>query len=129
MDTAVGVDDVIVQFDDKHIIKRFREVLKSYSRGLLIYRVKITGGLLKRFLDKLNLPNVEQLLHPDPDDAQNVPLAVSLLKAVSQLSTLDNCSLTPSEEVILTEVKVLSFISECLSSYLFTVTLSLSLSQ
>ena len=129
MDTAVGVDDVIVQFDDKHIIKRFREVLKSYSRGSLICRVKITGGhgLLKRFLDKLNLPKVEQLLHPD--DAQNVPLAVSLLKAVPQLSTLDNCSLTPSEEVILTEVKVLSFISECLSSYLFTVTLSLSLSQ
>lgn len=129
MDTAVGVDDVVVQFDDKHIIKRFREVLKSYSRGSLICRVKITGGhgLLKRFLDKLNLPKVEQLLHPD--DAQNVPLAVSLLKAVPQLSTLDNCSLTPSEEVILTEVKVLSFISECLSSYLFTVTLSLSLSQ
>ena len=113
MDTAVGVDDVVVQFDDKHIIKRFREVLKSYSRGSLICRVKITGGLLKRFLDKLNLPNVEQLLHPD--DSQNVPLAVSLLKAVAQLSTLD-CSLTPSEEVILGEVKVLSFICECLSS-------------
>ena len=93
-----------------------------FLRGSLICRVKITGGLLKRFLDKLNLPNVEQLLHPD--DSQNVPLAVSLLKAVSQLSTLD-CSLTPSEEVILSEVKVLSFICECLSSYLFTVTFSL----
>lgn len=121
MDTAVGVDDVVVQFDDKHIIKRFREVLKSYSRGSMICRVKITGGLLKRFLDKLNLPNVEQLLHPD--DAQNVLLAVSLLKVVAQLSTL-NCSLTPLEEVILAEVKVLSFVCECLS-YLFTVTLSL----
>ena len=92
MDTAVGIDDVVVQFDDKHIIKRFREVLKSYSRGSMICNVKITGGLLKRFLDKLNLPNIDQLLHPD--DAQNVPLAVSLLKAVAQLSTLD-CSLTP----------------------------------
>lgn len=47
-----------------------------------------------------------------------------LINAVAQLSTLD-CSLTPSEDVILTEVKVLSFICECLSSYLFTVTLSL----
>ena len=30
MDTAVGVDDVVVQFDDKHIIKRFCEVLKRF---------------------------------------------------------------------------------------------------
>lgn len=77
MDTAVGDDDVLVHFDDKHVIKRHREVLKSYSRGSVIHKVQVTGAVLKKFLDKLHLPNVNQLLHPE--DAQNVPLAVSLL--------------------------------------------------
>ena len=97
MDIAVGDNDVLVHFDDKHVIKRFREVLKSFSRGLVVCKVKITGAVLKRFLKKLNLPNIDQLLHPE--DSQNVPLAVSLLKAVAQLSTFTG-TLTPSEEVI-----------------------------
>ena len=89
-------NDVLVHFDDKHVIKRFREVLKSFSRGLVVCKVKITGAVHKTFLKKLNLPNIDQLLHPE--DSQNVPLAVSLLKAVAQLSTFIG-TLTPSEEV------------------------------
>ena len=123
MDAAVGDSDIVVHFDDKHVIKRLREVLKSYSRGSLVHKVKITGAVIKRFLQKMNLPNIDQLLHPD--DSLNVPLAVSLLKEVAELSAFGG-SLTPSEEVILCEVKVLSFICNCLVSYLFDTSLSLS---
>ena len=76
MDTAVGEGDIVVHFDDKHVIKRLREVLKSYSRGSVVHKVKITGAVIKRFLEKMNLPNINQLLHPE--DSQNVPLAASL---------------------------------------------------
>ena len=57
MDTAVGEGDIVVHFDDKHVIKRLREVLKSYSRGSVVHKVKITGVVIKRFLEKMNLPN------------------------------------------------------------------------
>ena len=41
IDIAVGDGNVLVHFDDKHVITRLQEVLKSYSRGSVIHKVEL----------------------------------------------------------------------------------------
>ena len=70
--------------------RRLASLLNSQQK--LCRKNGYLSAVIKKFLDKMNLPNVDQLLHPD--DSQNMPLAVS---EIVQLSG----TLTPTEEVIL----------------------------
>ena len=92
-----------LQYSSVHeymVLKAILEIMTKQRRlaSLLNSQQKLCrkngylSAVIKKFLDKMNLPNVDQLLHPD--DSQNMPLAVS---EIVQLSG----TLTPTEEVIL----------------------------
>ncbi|EIW60546.1 uncharacterized protein TRAVEDRAFT_45796 [Trametes versicolor FP-101664 SS1] len=92
-----GEDEVTASADFKHVFKRFATLLRS-SEGILVQDTIINQDSLARHLVKLpglNAYKVANLI--DPSDHQNVPKAVELLQAVSNLRGRDTSSFNPSE--------------------------------
>ena len=95
MDYFVGPDDITVDKDYKHIIKRLRNSILCES-GCLVRGVHITCALIrKHFKDSgLTDTHVNRLL--DPMDKQDVVLAYSLLRDLWTLSPADPFSNMPT---------------------------------
>ena len=124
LDLSTGEGDITMHFDDKHLVKRIRELLKSFTRGCVIHQHTITGAVLEQLMEKLAVPGARKFLHPD--DSQNVPLTVGLLKLIAELPELDRSTLTPMEQQIMCEISILSLICEAILSPLIVCSHSLS---
>ena len=47
-DLSTGEGDITMHFDDKHLVKHIRELLKSFTRGCVIHNHTITGAVLEQ---------------------------------------------------------------------------------
>ena len=124
LDLNTGKYDITMHFDDKHIVKRLGELLKTFTRGCVVHQHTITGAVLEQIMEKLAVPDTRKLLHPD--DAQNVPLAVGLLKLIAELPKHDCSVLTPVEQLIMREISILGLICDAILSPLIHCSYSLS---
>ncbi|KIK97226.1 hypothetical protein PAXRUDRAFT_766452 [Paxillus rubicundulus Ve08.2h10] len=85
-----GNDLVTLDFDFKHVFKRFCTLIHSHAVMYLNNGQCINSFLLKRYLtmiDGIDEAATHKLLYPD--DPQDVPHAVSLMRAVITLSQID----------------------------------------
>ncbi|KIK76389.1 hypothetical protein PAXRUDRAFT_36925 [Paxillus rubicundulus Ve08.2h10] len=85
-----GKDLVTIDFDFKHVFKRFCTLIRSWAGMYLNNGRCINSFLLERYLpmvEGIDDVSAWKLLYPD--DAQDVPQAVSLMKAIISLSHLD----------------------------------------
>ena len=112
LDTMVGPNDVTTHYDDKHMVKRFREVLKSPSRGCVVNRFSFNGGFFEQLLHTIGVRNVDQLLKPA--DAQNVPAAVSLLQAIAAIPQADQSNFSPLQKALVPELQIVATVCRCL---------------
>ncbi|KAG9077160.1 hypothetical protein FS749_010977, partial [Ceratobasidium sp. UAMH 11750] len=81
MNLLVGDDDLTGDKDYKHVLKRLRNVLLRAS-GIIVLGTLITPALLQLHLidNGMSLTRVNHLLNPN--DKQDVPLALSLLREI-----------------------------------------------
>jgi hypothetical protein len=64
-DLSTGEADITIHFDGKHLVKRIRELMKSFTRGCVIHQHTITGAVLEQLMEKLAVPGAKKFLHPD----------------------------------------------------------------
>ena len=102
-----------VCFDHKHVVKRSREVWKSPTRGFVVFETKFTGTTLQFLAVAVNVSFPDTLLRPQ--DAQNVPDAVALLRAIIQTAAAPQPdSVSPGARRQLRELRLVAFIADCL---------------
>ncbi|KAG9124082.1 hypothetical protein FRC07_012920 [Ceratobasidium sp. 392] len=84
MNHLVGPDDLTSDKDTKHVHKRLRNTLMREG-GIFVFGTQITPSLVRHHLLKNGVAStrVDSLL--DPNDKQDVPLALSLLREIWQL--------------------------------------------
>ena len=73
-----------VNFDPKYLIKRIRSIIISSNRSILISKRAITSSHVKDLLVSNNVKDNINFLNPS--DKQNVPMAVTLMKVIEQLT-------------------------------------------
>ena len=76
-----------VNYDPKHLAKRIRSIMISSSRTMLLNKVQINSNQVEALLKSKNISQTSNLLNPH--DKQNVPMAVSLLEMIHQLTKED----------------------------------------
>lgn len=108
----VGPNDVTTHYDDKHMVKRFCEVLKSPSRGCVVNMFSFNGGFFEQLLHTIGVRNVDQLLNPA--DAQNVPAAVALLQAIAAIPEADQSNFSPLQKALVPELQLVATVCQCL---------------
>ncbi|KAG1837325.1 hypothetical protein DFJ58DRAFT_734444 [Suillus subalutaceus] len=87
LNTMTGDAEVMLDFDFKHIFKRFCTLIRSAARIVLNNSRVINSMMLSRYLVWLpayNEASVMKLLHPD--DPQDVPRAIELMQAIVEFS-------------------------------------------
>ncbi|KAL6302386.1 hypothetical protein BKA93DRAFT_737066 [Sparassis latifolia] len=90
LNLRVGDNDITLDFDYKHIFKRFCTLIRSPSGIVLNNGRIINSTMLSRYLRWLpghDDTSVQKLLYPD--DPQDVPRAVELMHAIIDLSKMD----------------------------------------
>ncbi|KAJ7578134.1 hypothetical protein C8J56DRAFT_711788, partial [Mycena floridula] len=110
-----GDFDITLDFDFKHLLKRWSTLLRSTAGILLNNGCVINRMVLSRYL--LRLPyhtpeSVQQLLYPS--DAQNVPCTIDLFMSIIDLRNLPCISDDPSEIATMDALKLLAEILESL---------------
>ena len=108
----IGPNDVTTHYDDKHLVKRFREILKSPSRGCVVHNFSFNSGFFQQLLCTIGVRNVDQLLLPA--DAQHVPAAVALLQAIAAIPESDQSNCSPFQKALVPELQILGKICQCL---------------
>ncbi|KAG8766912.1 hypothetical protein FRC12_006576 [Ceratobasidium sp. 428] len=84
MNHLVGDDDVTCDKDYKHVFKRFRNTLLREG-GMLVLGTLVTPALIRLHLSENGMPPTRINFLLDPNDRQDVPLALSLLRAIWSL--------------------------------------------
>ena len=111
-----------VNYDPKHLAKRIRSIMISSSRTMLLNKVQINSNQVEALLKSKNISQTSNLLNPH--DKQNVPMAVSLLEMIHQLTKEDfyednSNKNNPLNKDIYNELKLLGIITSLFLS-LFT---------
>ncbi|KAG8753308.1 hypothetical protein FRC12_011587 [Ceratobasidium sp. 428] len=84
MNHLVGDDDLTCDKDYKHVFKRLRNTLLRES-GINVFGTSITPALIRLHLEACGMTRTRLDFLMDPNDKQDVPLALSLLMAVWEL--------------------------------------------
>lgn len=106
-----------VNYDPKHLVKRFRGIFISDKREIQLIDRVINKDLIKFYYK--GKKNLDEML--DPRDRQNVPMAVSMLTMLCNTPVDLSDSLTGLDKSLLLEFQLLAIISKLLLSF-FTVT-------
>ncbi|KIJ51586.1 hypothetical protein M422DRAFT_43584 [Sphaerobolus stellatus SS14] len=127
LNLQTGPDAVTMDFDFKHIFKRFATQICSPD-GTLITDTIITQNHIAHELSRMediSAKSIEALI--DPADHQNVPEAVRLLQRISEIGSLLTTELSPGE---LKLWKAITFLSTLLSAVISSfINPKLSLSE
>ena len=110
--------DYSVNFDAKHIVKRIRSCIISPTRSILLSKVHLNSRHVEMLFKSNKIPQATNLLNPR--DKQNVPMAVSLLRYIHELTIGTYDSTNPFEKDIFNELKLLGIISSLILS-IFTI--------
>ncbi|KAG9081072.1 hypothetical protein FRC07_014672, partial [Ceratobasidium sp. 392] len=84
MNHLVGQDDLTSDKDTKHIHKRLRNTLMREG-GMFVFGTQITPSLVRYHLLKGGISSIQVDSLLDPNDKQDVRLALSLLREIWQL--------------------------------------------
>ena len=84
MNLLVGDNDLTVDKDPKHIMKRCRNFMLRKS-GFVVYGTHITSALLRYHLKESGVSSIRVNNLLDPTDRQNVPVCYTLLKEIWSL--------------------------------------------
>ncbi|KAG8769199.1 hypothetical protein FRC12_005103 [Ceratobasidium sp. 428] len=84
MNHLVGDDDLTCDKDYKHVFKRLRNTLLRES-GINVFGTSVTPALIRAHLSMCGMSSTRIDFLLDPNDKQDVPLALSLLMAVWEL--------------------------------------------
>ncbi|KAJ7929793.1 hypothetical protein B0H13DRAFT_2228459 [Mycena leptocephala] len=117
LNRRVGKDDLTMDLDFKHEIKRGRTLLCS-KEGLLVKNTCINRDLLFSWLERLTDHDwSETSLHAllDPADGQNVARSIQLMLCIIELTSLDSADFDPNEAV---EFEALCLLAEFLNVWL-----------
>jgi hypothetical protein len=121
----VGIDDITVNYDEKHCGKRLREAIKSPTRGMKVGRIILDVGAHTVMLHLAGCPAVKALLHPeDPMNVQAAEDLGSWLAIVKDINPEEFAQKPGMKEVWHAE-QLLGDIGRCLWS-IFDVDLTIS---
>ncbi|KAF9536838.1 hypothetical protein CPC08DRAFT_771434 [Agrocybe pediades] len=83
--TRCGQDELLMDFDWKHVFKRFRNTLLRQQKGFSINGIPISKSTLRQHLIDCGTPgpSVDALL--EPNDKQDVVLMIKLLNTIANL--------------------------------------------
>ncbi|KAG9083015.1 hypothetical protein FS749_006369 [Ceratobasidium sp. UAMH 11750] len=98
MNHLVGPDDLTCDKDAKHVFKRLRNTLLRES-GITVFGTQITPSLIRLHLIRSGVPPTRVNFLLDPNDKQDVPLALSLLRTIWQLPSPSVEDLPPFAKV------------------------------
>lgn len=85
-----------VNFDERHLLKRLREAIKSDTRGIKIGTITLRKASIEMLLNLTACPNVAALLHPE--DAMNVMAAHDLVMWLGEVKNIDPSLIRPGAE-------------------------------
>ncbi|KIJ43226.1 hypothetical protein M422DRAFT_170078, partial [Sphaerobolus stellatus SS14] len=126
MNLQTGPDNVTMDFDFKHIFKRFATQIRSPD-GTMLAMTVITRDTIAKELSRLEgLSATEIAALIDPADHQNVPKAVRLLQRISEVTTLPTIGLSPTELKIRKAICILGTLLEAVISPFVVPTWNLS---
>lgn len=101
--TMSGEDDITMDFDWKHVLKRFRNTLLR-QKGIMIESVVVTSAIIKLHLVKNGMAESTAEAILNPNDRQDVTLMIQLLNSLSQLrntSPGDNSMMSTSHHTLI----------------------------
>ncbi|TDL21390.1 hypothetical protein BD410DRAFT_724370, partial [Rickenella mellea] len=87
-DYLCGADEITCDFDFRHVLKRFRNVLLRLA-GIKLDGVVITTSILRRHLSASGLKKAQIDSILSPNDKQDVTLMFKLLSAIANLAPAD----------------------------------------
>ncbi|KII93403.1 hypothetical protein PLICRDRAFT_99321, partial [Plicaturopsis crispa FD-325 SS-3] len=122
-----GLKEITLDFDWKHILKRICTLLRSPAGIVLNGGRVMNPAFLSRYLlllDGQDTKSVRRLLFPD--DPQDVPRAIELMKAIIALRDLKIPLADPSVIADLDAIKHLAYILEAILEPFTNVKLSLT---
>ncbi|KAH9913947.1 hypothetical protein B0H21DRAFT_805153 [Amylocystis lapponica] len=122
-----GDGEITLDFDWKHIFKRFCTLLRSHTGIVLNSGIIINPTFLARYLVRLEdqtPESVQSLLYPD--DPQDVPRAVRLMQAIISLRSLQLDSCDPSVVADLDAITLLGELVEAILQPFIDINMSLS---
>ncbi|KAL1677905.1 hypothetical protein EV122DRAFT_278718 [Schizophyllum commune] len=127
LNLRVGDDNLVMDFDYKHIIKRICTVLCS-RRGMVANDISVNKALLSIWLQKLTTHDWSEMsIHAllNPKDPQDVPRAIMLLLRITDLRYLDSSDFNASEKRIHQALCVIGDMLEALLEPFLNVRLAL----
>jgi hypothetical protein len=92
-----GPEDLVGTCDPKHIFKRFAQNLRAYTLELQLGDTTITYQDIRYALLASGVPNERITMLLNPQDKQNVPIALDLLKELRNASVIDPSSAKPGD--------------------------------
>lgn len=101
-----------VNFDERHVLKRLREAVKSPTRGVKIGNVTLFKASIEQWLGRTACPNIVALLQPE--DAMNVTAARELIYWLGQVKHVRRESIPAGSEREWEAVKLLGELGELL---------------
>ncbi|OSX61949.1 hypothetical protein POSPLADRAFT_1081675, partial [Postia placenta MAD-698-R-SB12] len=115
LNLCVGDTDITVDFDWKHIIKRFGRLLRT-QEGMIVNDTVINPESLFRHLRRspdLSDLDIEHMLNPA--DAQDVPKALKFIQAITAIRTYPTDKCTPADHQ---DIRILGAVGEMLSAFM-----------
>lgn len=126
LNTLVGTNELIGCCDPKHVIKRFAQALRSYTLRLEIGDTTITYQDIKYALSVSGTPEDRIAALLNPQDKQNVPIALDLLMLLRNAEIPTQSTASPGDRLRVERVRLYAKIVSYFVEPFTTVTMGLA---